>query len=84
MGSFLTSRGTFGRNCVIQGHFEIINLCTFDFISAELMKSKFIRRPSVRPSVVCVAIVSEPNARISFKILGIASPRPYARPFFDF
>ncbi len=32
-------------------------------MSAELMKSKFIRRPSV----VCVAIISGPNARISFK-----------------
>ena len=37
-------------------------------MSEELMKSKFVRRLSsvVRPSV-CVAIISEPNARISFK-----------------
>ncbi len=31
------------------------------------MKSKFVRRPSVRPSSVRVAIISEVNARISFK-----------------
>ena len=33
-------------------------------MSAELMKSKFVRHPSV----VRFAIISEPNARISFKI----------------
>ena len=40
-------------------------------MSEELMKSKFIRRPSSvrRPSVVHVAIISEPNARISFKFV---------------
>ncbi len=36
-------------------------------MSAELMKSKFVRCPSVRPSSVCVAVISEPNPRISFK-----------------
>ncbi len=28
---------------------------------------KFVRRPSVRPCVVCVAIISEPKVPISFK-----------------
>ncbi len=31
------------------------------------MKSKFVRRPPLRPSVVRVAIIPEPYARISFK-----------------
>ncbi len=35
-------------------------------MSAEFMKLKFVRRMSV-PLPVRVAIISEPNARISFK-----------------
>ena len=35
-------------------------------MSAEFIKSKFVRRPSVCPSVH-VAIICKPNARISFK-----------------
>ncbi len=38
-----------------------MHLVTSPYVS-ELMKSKFVRRPSV-----CVAIVSEPNAQVSFK-----------------
>ncbi len=38
-------------------------------MSAELMKSKFVRRPSVRRPSVRIAIISEPDARISFKFL---------------
>ncbi len=48
-------------------------------MSAELMESQFVRRPSVR-----AAIISEPNARISFKNLVVASPESYARDFFEF
>ncbi len=36
-------------------------------MSAELMKSQFVRRPSLRRPFVRVAIISELYAQISFK-----------------
>ncbi len=50
-------------------------------MSAELMKSKFVRRPSGRrPSVA--SIISEAIVWISFKFLVVASPGSYAQTFF--
>ncbi len=47
----------FGRKIKLNYLFKSLTM------SAELMKSQIV----CRPSYVCVAIISEPNARISFK-----------------
>ncbi len=50
-------------------------------MSAELMESKFVRRPCVRrPSVA--SIISEVYCMDFFQILVVASPGPYAQTFF--
>ncbi len=53
-------------------------------MSAELMKSKFVRRPSVvRPSV-CGIDCLWTLCTDFFQILVVASPGPYAQTFFHF
>ncbi len=47
---------------------------------AELMKSKFVGRQSIRRSSVA-SIILEPIAWVSFKILAVASPVPYPQTF---
>ncbi len=57
-------------------------------MSAELMKSKFVRRPSsVRPSVrpsICGIDYLWTLCTDFFQILVVASPGPYAQTFFSF
>ncbi len=54
-------------------------------MSAELMKSKFVRRPSVRhPSSVCGIDYLWSYCMDFFQILVVASPGPYAQTLFSF